>query len=168
MRVDDGTFWMVDEYRPAIYHFEWDGTLLARYVPEGTNGAESNVNVGEEALPCTFAQRRANRGFEGVAYRDGILYAFIQSPVDNPDVADDANSKASTLVRVLAFDTTVAETIGQYLYRLDGGAVDKIGDAVAMADGSFLVLERDSAEGIRRTEVDLQSGSRRGHQYSRA
>ena len=32
----DGTYWMVNEYRPAIYHFGTDGVLLNRLVPEGT------------------------------------------------------------------------------------------------------------------------------------
>ena len=27
----DGTFWMVDEYRPAIYHFDAKGVLMQRY-----------------------------------------------------------------------------------------------------------------------------------------
>ncbi|MCH6259428.1 esterase-like activity of phytase family protein, partial [Puniceicoccaceae bacterium K14] len=31
----DGTFWTVDEYRPAIYNFASDGTLIERYVPAG-------------------------------------------------------------------------------------------------------------------------------------
>jgi hypothetical protein len=87
---------MVDEYRPAIYHFTADGALAARYVPEGSNSEETGVAVGEEAIPAIYAQRRANRGFEAVALRDGILYAFIQSPIDNPDGGKDNSSKAST------------------------------------------------------------------------
>lgn len=147
VRAEDGTYWMVDEYRPAIYHFTPDGVLAARYVPEGSNNEETGVAVGEEAIPAIYAQRRANRGFEAVALRDGILYAFIQSPIDNPDTAKDSSSKASTLVRILAFDTNTKETVGEYFYRLDGAGVDKIGDAVVMPDGTFLVMERDDATG---------------------
>ncbi|MEZ4612281.1 MAG: esterase-like activity of phytase family protein [Caldilineaceae bacterium] len=72
---------------------------------------------------------------------------FVQSPLDNPDTANDANSKASTLTRIIAFDTAAGATVGQYLYQLDGGALDKIGDAVALPDGDMLVIERDSAVG---------------------
>ena len=147
VRAEDGTYWMVDEYRPAIYHFTPDGTLAARYVPEGSNSEETGVAVGEEAIPAIYAQRRANRGFEAVALRDGILYAFIQSPIDNPDGGKDNSSKAATLVRILAFDTTARAAVGEYFYRLDGAGVDKIGDAVVMPDGTFLVLERDDAIG---------------------
>ncbi len=32
----DGSYWMVDEYRPAIYHFAASGALIDRFVPEGT------------------------------------------------------------------------------------------------------------------------------------
>ncbi len=37
--------------------------------------------------------------------------------------------------------------MGEYFYRLDGAGVDKIGDAVVMPDGTFLVMERDDATG---------------------
>jgi hypothetical protein len=30
----DGSFWMADEYRPAIYHFDSHGVLLKRYIPD--------------------------------------------------------------------------------------------------------------------------------------
>lgn len=135
---------MVDEYRPAIYHFTPDGVLINRYVPEGSNA--SGVNVRVEAILAIFAQRRANRGFEAVVYRDGILYAFIQSPIDNPDVEDDANSKAGKSIRILEFDTTTMQSVAQYLYMLEGNGIDKIGDAVASPDGGIYV-EHDSAIG---------------------
>ena len=145
VRADDGTYWMVDEYRPAIYHFSPIGVLINRFVPAGSNAG--GMNVGVEAIPPIFAQRRANRGFEAVAYRDDILYAFIQSPIDNPDVPNDAASKAGNSIRILAFDTGTQQSIGQYLYMLEGSGIDKIGDAVAIADGEFLVIERDSRMG---------------------
>jgi hypothetical protein len=145
VRADDGAYWMVDEYRPAIYHFAADGVLIERFVPEGSN--ESGVDTGTEAIPAVFAQRRANRGFEAVAYDNGILYAFMQSPLDNPDLPSDRSSRASVWARILAFDIASGTTVGQYLYPLDGGAVDKIGDAVALGDGAFLVIERDAALG---------------------
>ncbi len=141
---EDGTYWMVDEYRPAIYHFDADGVLIARYVPAGD---ESGIDTGLPVLPPVYAQRRANRGFEAVAYDNGILYAFIQSPLDNPDRANDRSSRLSGWNRILAFDTTTATVVGEYLYPIVGGAVDKIGDAVALGNGEFLVIERDDAFG---------------------
>jgi len=145
--ADDGSYWLVDEYRPAIYHFDANGLLIERYVPEGSNDEEAGITVGVEAFPSIYAQRRANRGFEAVAYYDGILYAFIQSPIDDPDTRDDLNSRRGTSIRILAFDTTTATTVGEYLYMIEGGAVDKIGDAVALSASELLVMERDSAFG---------------------
>ncbi len=144
VRADDGSYWMVDEYRPAIYHVDANFQLIQRYVPEGSS---ATVDTGVEALPAIFAQRRANRGFEAVAYADGKIYAFIQSPIDNPDVGNDASSKAGIATRILEFDVATETAIGEYLYLLDPRGSDKIGDAVALGNGEFLVMERDDATG---------------------
>ena len=56
----DGTFWMVEEYRVSILHFDATGKLLARYIPEGTAAA-----VG--APPGTFGMRRCRRSTPSVA-----------------------------------------------------------------------------------------------------
>ncbi|MGL4648178.1 MAG: esterase-like activity of phytase family protein, partial [Caldilineaceae bacterium] len=136
--ADDGSFWMADEYRPSIYHFAPDGVLIDRFVPEGANDNEAEVEVGTDVLPETLATRRANRGFEALALDGSILYAFVQSPLDNPESEGDANSKAGRFIRIVAFDTASGETVGQYLYELVGDAVDKIGDAVVLGDGEFL------------------------------
>ncbi len=142
---DDGTYWMVDEYRPSIYHFNKSGKLIDRFVPEGSNA--SGIITGTEAIPAVYAQRRANRGFEAIAYDSGKIYAFIQSPIDNPDVGNDDNSKSSLNIRILEFDINSKTTTAEYLYILEGNGSDKIGDAVALGNGRFLVLERDSAIG---------------------
>ena len=146
VRSDDGTYWMVDEYRPSIYHFNKSGKLIDRFVPKGSNA--SGIITGTEAIPAIYAQRRANRGFEAIAYNAGKIYAFIQSPIDNPDVNDDSNSKSSLNIRILEFDINSKTTTAEYLYRLEGNGSDKIGDAVALGNDQFLVLERDSAIGV--------------------
>lgn len=145
VRAADGTYWMCDEYRPSIYHFAANGNLIARYVPEGSNDFGSVV--GTEALPAVFAQRRKNRGFEAIALWEGKVYAFIQSAIDVPDTTNDANSKASSIVRIVEFDIATETTTAVYYYVQEGDGSDKVGDAVAMGPGEFLVLERDSAIG---------------------
>lgn len=145
VRASDGTYWMGDEYRPSLLQFHGDGHLMGRYVPYGSNA--SGVVTGIEALPAVYAQRRANRGFEAVAIAGKILYGFVQSPLDNPDVGNDANSKASRYTRILAFDRIAKQTVGQYLYVLEGGLSDKIGDAVWISGKRFWLLERDDAQG---------------------
>ena len=72
---DDGSFWLSDEYRPALYHFDPKGRLLQRYMPIGTHAAAGKPvpapgaagEFGIEALPAAIAQRRQNRGMEALA-----------------------------------------------------------------------------------------------------
>ena len=155
--ADDGTFWMADEYRPAIYHFDSQrhadravhpdrhARRRGQPVPRRDAGA-----FGTEALPAVLAQRRQNRGFEGIALQDGKLYAFVQSPLRNP--ARSATPR-STPCATSASSSSTPRTgaTRQFLYVMDNPAAvgaddtraDKIGDAVAVADGEFLVVERD-------------------------
>ncbi len=154
---NDGNFWMVDEYRPAIYKFQPDGTLIERYVPEGTSTlglvAEPAGTFGAETLPAIYAKRRANRGFEALAFDSdaNIMYAFIQSPIEAPDRATIRGN--SDVIRILGVDAATGMPVSEYIYLLeqnagDGiniSAVDKIGDAVYIGNGQMQVLERDSS-----------------------
>ncbi|NES66050.1 MAG: calcium-binding protein, partial [Okeania sp. SIO2D1] len=153
---DDGTYWTVDEYRPAIYHFDVDGSLIDRFVPEGTAAlaGETEGTFGTETLPAEYSNRRRNRGFEAIALDtdEDILYSFIQTPLANPDrtASDD-----SSVIRMLGIDPETGEPVAEYVYLLekptidpDNGSllVDKIGDAVYDADAdTFYILERDSS-----------------------
>ncbi len=149
----NGDYWLVDEYRPAIYHFDPNGKLVDRFIPKGTATAPTvdfpAGTFGTEVLPEVYAQRRSNRGFEAVAIDGYKLYAFIQSPIDNPDNAGDTASRASRTVRILEFDTLTNTVTAEYLYLLDditaaGNAkTDKLGDAVSLGNGKFAVVERD-------------------------
>ena len=156
LRDPNGDFWMCDEYRPAIYHFDATGTLVDRFVPVGTSLLGTieapEGTYGTETLPAVYAKRRANRGFEGMALNtdDGLLYAFIQSPIENPDNSVRNNTD---VIRVLAVDPTNGSPVAEYVYLLEAnanrgydiGRVDKIGDVVYTGNGKFLVLERDSS-----------------------
>ncbi|MGD1807080.1 choice-of-anchor I family protein [Dapis sp. BLCC M126] len=154
--INDGTFWTVDEYRPAIYHFDTDGTLIDRFVPEGTAAlaGEAVGTFGTETLPEEYSNRRRNRGFEALALdtQEGILYSFIQTPLANPDRDTSDNS---SVIRMLGIDPNTGEAVAEYVYLLekptldpDDGSqlVDKMGDAVYDPDtGKFFVVERDSS-----------------------
>jgi len=148
----DGSFWMVDEYRPAIYHFATDGKLMSRFVPQGLSAAtgESAGTYGEEVLPEVLGQRRQNRGFEAVAFYDGKVYAWVQSPLRNPVSSSNGSLNGRRTVRVVEFDP-VSMSTKQFLHILDNANLgtpgntrpDKVGDAVALGGGEFLVVERD-------------------------
>jgi hypothetical protein len=148
----DSSFWLVDEYRPAIYHFDSSGVLIERVVPIGTAAAAGQPagTFGTESLPAVLANRRQNRGFEGIALQDGKLYAFVQSPARNPQTLSNNTLNGMRNIRVVEFDPSTHAT-RQFLYVMDNPNLgtpdntrpDKIGDAVAIGNGEFLVLERD-------------------------
>ena len=157
---DNGDYWIVDEYRPAIYQFDVNGKMLDRFIPKGTatapatfvGGSDTNFaagTFGTEVLPEVYAQRRSNRGFEAVALEGNKLYAFIQSAIDNPDFPDDRTSRNSRNLRILEFDIVTKTVTGEYLYLLDSisasgnSRTDKIGDAVSLGNKKFAVVERD-------------------------
>ncbi len=159
LRDNEGNFWMCDEYRPSLYKFDPTGLLIERYVPEGTGdlviddlGFSLAGQFGQETLPRVYLDRRANRGFEAIAHDTDadIIYAFIQSPIENPDRATVRNN--SDVIRILGIDPTDGTPVAEYVYLLErnrdagiGTRVDKIGDAVYIGNGKFLVLERDSS-----------------------
>ena len=152
----EGFFWLCDENRPSLYKFDANGLLQHRYVPDGT----SDLGIipldigfyGEETLPRVYRKRRTNRGFEAIAYDslNHIIYAFIQSPMDVPD---NSVRNQSDVIRILGIDASNGNPVEEYVYLLErnrepGFALsrtDKIGDAVYIGNGKFLVLERDSS-----------------------
>lgn len=154
----DGSFWMADEYRPSLYHFDTNGKLIERLIPIGTHAAAGKPvpapgaagELGTEALPAVIAQRRQNRGIEAIAIQNGKLYAFVQSPIRNPATLGNAALNAMKNVRVVEVDLQTRAT-RQFLYVMDNPAsvgaddtrADKIGDAIAVPGGGFLVVERD-------------------------
>ncbi|MDJ0508058.1 MAG: esterase-like activity of phytase family protein [Crocosphaera sp.] len=155
----DNSFWMVDEYRPAIYHFNELGIMVNRFIPEGTAAAgnEPLGTFGTEIIPSVYAQRRANRGFEAVALNEdtNTLYAFIQSPIDNPDTPESTTSRNSDVLRILELDINDAANpmvTGEFVYLLENelfsNNVDRIGDAVWLDGNRFAVIQRDGAFGI--------------------
>ncbi|MES2767389.1 MAG: choice-of-anchor I family protein [Bacteroidota bacterium] len=146
-----GNFWLCDEYRPAVYKFNSAGVLLKRFIPAGTAASVGQPlgTFGDEKFPAVYAQRRANRGFEAIAMEGNKIYAFIQSPIDNPDNATDAVSKVSGNLRILEFDMVTETVTGEYIYPIFEwmNEVDKIGDAVSIGGGKMMVIERDSKVG---------------------
>jgi len=155
---EDGSFWLCDEYRPAIYHFDDDGRLLQRYIPKGVHAAAGLPvpapgvagALGIEALPAVLGNRRQNRGMEALAMKDGKLYAFVQSPIRNPASTSNTVLNGLRNVRVVEFDPATLAT-KQFMYIMDNPVpvaatdtrADKIGDMTSVPGGGFLAVERD-------------------------
>jgi phytase-like protein len=84
VRAADGTFWLVDEYGPALVHVTDGGRVLARYVPAGLHLTGTDYPV-IEAFPAIYGERKVNRGFEGLGLlAGGDLVIALQSPLSVP------------------------------------------------------------------------------------
>ena len=175
---DRKVFAVGDEYRGQIALFDFTtGKLIQRYIPSGQKAqlaAQHNLNgaspIGAEtidSLPAIYGNRWSNRGIEGMAFNstDGLLYAFMQSPLDKDGNGTSASRSTSELTRILAINPATGMPEKEHLYLLSGrSGQDKIGDvAFDAARGVFLVMERDSTRsltGFKQVyEVDLRGAS---------
>jgi hypothetical protein len=138
VRAADGSFWISDEYGPHIAHFDANGRTLERINPFGTG-------TGGRKIPAVFANRRANRGMEGLAITpDGkTLVGMMQSPMYNPSKAAVAGS---VVLRILTFDIATGAT-KQYAYLMDNTTLTGVSDIVAVNSTTFLTIERDGLFG---------------------
>lgn len=156
----DGTFWIAEEYRPALLHVAADGRVLARLVPRG-----SAVAGDRDVLPAIYAKRRENRGFEALAAAgDGRLWALLQSPLDAPGRAA---GRRTGNVRLLALDAEAGRPVAEHVYRLGDpadpayrthGAPPDDGKLCAMAAldaRTLLVLEQDDGGMARLYAIDV-------------
>ena len=174
--VSRKVFAVGDEYRGQIAIFDFStGNLIQRYIPSGQKAllqAQHGSVIGAEtidSLPAIYGNRWSNRGIEGMAFnsKDGLLYAFMQSPFDidtnNDGVA--AERSPSQLTRILAIDPATGTPVKEHLYLLSGRpGQDKIGDvAYDAARNVFLVMERDSSRALNGFksvyEVDLRGAT---------
>jgi len=131
-RVKDGTYWLGDEFGPYLLHFDRAGRLLQAPVPLPGVRAPENP-LGNPNLP-------SSKGFEGLAQSpDGRkLYPLLEGVV--------AGDPAGAL-RFNEFDLGRKEFTGKrYTYQLEDPA-NAIGDAIAVDEDRFLVIERDSGQG---------------------
>ena len=122
----DGTFWVSDEYGPYLLHFDRNGQCLDELSP---------FNGG---LPVSYAQRRPNRGMEGVCIspEGGVLYGIMQSPLQ---VADSSLFATCLPLMALRLDDG---SVRQYAYPLDH-AGNGVSELAYQGRDTLLVLERD-------------------------
>jgi hypothetical protein len=165
----DGSFWMVEEYRPSLLRVSAEGRVLERFVPEGANLAGADAEV-HDVLPAAYANRRDNRGFESLAVSpDGTrLWTLLQSPLDHGTAK---TVKKAGNVRLLAFDPVAGRPVAEHVYRLGDpadpdyltkGAAPDDGKLCAMAAidaDSLLVIESNDAGLARLYRIDLASAT---------
>ncbi|MEQ4722163.1 esterase-like activity of phytase family protein [Nonomuraea sp. B19D2] len=135
VRADDGTYWLGDEFGPFLLHFSARGTLLE--APIELPGVKAPENPTLNGATPNLA---GSKGFEGMARSaDGRrLYPLLEGTV--------SGDPAGTL-RLNEFDVRKRAYTGKrWTYRLDSPA-NAIGDAIAVDDHRFLIIERDGNQG---------------------
>ena len=138
--LQDGSFWVSDEYGPHLVHYDANGVEIER-INAFANDERNNVMVGGKPilLPMEFSKRRANRGMEALTITPDqtTLVGIMESSMDNPD----KSGRLSSLVRMVTINL-VSGQIAQYLYRLDNAAHVTSG-IVALNDHEFYLIEHD-------------------------
>jgi len=131
--LNDGTFWVSDEYGPHIVHFDANGNEIERISPV-------KVDTGNRKIPAVFERRWANRGMEGLAITpdETTLVGIMQSTLYNPSKNDVSDF---TITRIVTFNLATAAT-KQFLYKQDK-AKNSNSEITALSNTEFLVIERD-------------------------
>ena len=133
--LSDGTFWVSDEYGPHIVHYNANGVEIDR-INAFADDTRTSIN-----LPAEFANRRANRGMEGLAITpdEKTLVGIMQSTLYNPD----SSVKDLNITRIVTVNLETKE-VGQYLYKQEK-TQNSNSEIVALSDTEFLVIERDGS-----------------------
>lgn len=139
----NGNFLVSDEYGPSVREFDRNGNLLrtfntpANLIPR--NAASGVANFAGDI--GNTAGKRTNRGFEGLAISpDGnYAYAMLQSAMLDEGAGD------GKINRIVKFDITTGEAVGQYAYQMKQAKPGQgISALVAINDHEFYVLERNN------------------------
>ncbi len=169
-RLANGNLLVSDEYGPSVYEFDADGVFIrafetpANLVPRE---ADSTINY-VDGRPTIVNGRQDNRGFEGLTVSvDGTkLYAIMQDPLVNegPVNSGEPQGRRGRNLRIVEFDIATGKQTAQYAYVLESradindripGTADDFGvnaqgrnigvsSITALANGKFLVIERDN------------------------
>jgi hypothetical protein len=151
-RAPDGTLWFGDEFGPYLLHTDSSGRVLEapiplpnfRKFPSTPGGTEINPLVQATSNPVrTLAANLPDSGgFEGVALNASRtkLYALLEKAING----DPVRERLIISEFSLASGKYTGKTFG---YILDS-ATNAIGDFTALTDRTFLIIERDSGQGI--------------------
>jgi hypothetical protein len=148
-RMDDGTFWVGEEFGPYLLHFNAQGQLLSPPFRHPVLRAPQN--------PQNSAQRPANlpssRGFESMTRNgDGSrLYVTTEASIDS--------ELDKRMLDIYEFDTVIQQYTGRtFRYAKDSsdhitGGVNNAsnifvtGDLTHVADDRYIIIERDDFQG---------------------
>jgi hypothetical protein len=139
----DGTFWFGDEFGPFLLHADAHGRLLESPITTPGVKAPQNPSLASGEQP----NLASSRGFEGMAISPNgqRLYPMLEG-----SLAEDKAAGLASDLRI--FEVKVNQDLGAqftgtyWRYRLESPG-DSIGDAIAIDDHEFLVVERDAGAG---------------------
>jgi len=153
----DGTFWISDDYGPHIVHFSKNGRELERINPF------KNDKRVKHNLPAEFANRRPNRGMEGLSITkdETRLIGIMQSTMCNPS----KTVKNLNITRIVSINPKTGK-VAQYLYKQEKAQNSNSGLAI-VGKNKFYVIERDGKllkgnnKNIQKHiyEIDLSTGT---------
>lgn len=152
---NSGNLYVADEYGPSLLEFNRSGQLLRRFNVPQSLIPMAGANVDYTALPAPgslTAGREPNRGLEGLAISpDGrFLYAMLQNGLlRDGNIASGGSFERGMFTRILKFETSTGNGVGQYAYRLDGSGTTPsqgrgISALVALDHSRFMVIERNN------------------------
>ena len=173
VRLANGNMLVADEYGPSVYEFDASGEFIrafatpANLVPRKANGDIDYVqgrNNPPNVPDGIVNGRQDNRGFEGLTVStDGTkAYGIMQDPLVNEGAQNDG--RRSRNLRIVEFDLVSGAPAKQFIYQLESindingripgttndfsatsqGRSIGASSITALADGSFLVIERDN------------------------
>ncbi len=157
VRMNDGSFWVGEEFGPSLVHVGPDGVILEKPVPIPVVPPLRNFSRGSPVLrtpdhpDLRFLRKGQTRldlanlprsgGIEGLARNTAgnLIYAAMEKPMnDDPE---------RTRRVILEFDPERHGFTGNYwFYRADDEDIS-LASFEAFNDRVFLVLERDGGEG---------------------
>ncbi|MCH9666755.1 MAG: esterase-like activity of phytase family protein [Actinomycetia bacterium] len=131
--LEDGTFWVADEYGPFVIHFDASGKEIERLSPY------------DGSLPGELAMRDPNRGMEGLTITpDGsTLVGVMQSALATPGI--DGQPREVPLTRIVTIDLATRDA-KMYLLPLADPQNTKVlvSEITALSNTEFLIDERDT------------------------
>lgn len=151
-KVNDGTYWLGDEFGPFLLHVGTNGELLDIPIPLPNLSGTGKLNFVKSPDHPDFADLsreeatdRANlggsSGFEGLALNasGNKLYAMLEGPLK-----EDANPRR---LLIHEFDLATKKYTGEvFPYKLEDSG-HAIGELTAINDQEFIVIERDRNQG---------------------
>ena len=135
----DGSFWICDEYEPALFHFDENGRMTHKKINPIN---KVNINGIDLKLPQVFSKRKVNAGLEGVTSikNDSVLICVIQKPLINYK-NDKKLIKNCRYIRICSLNLFTGE-VKEFVYVTENPKMF-VSEIRSINDSTFLVIERD-------------------------